>query len=496
MNRRHKHQSLLTLGMLAFALTGAWAQDTSPPPSTEPAPESGQQQPTPAYGQENSPPPISENPPLSGLDLPSLEPHAAPVSYIQPGATFSESADTNIGNTLGGATFGSVSRGLGSVTLRRLWNNYDLGLDYIGGVGYYHVSGQGLKALQQMDLDQKITWKRGQLSLRDSFSYLPEGNFGGAYGSTGSQGIASMGNTSFGGFWGGSNLGTVGLAPRILNVSLADISENLSPKSAITAAGGYAFTHFYGNDASTGTAFIGSSQVSGEAGYNRILTSHTQIALVYGYQGFDFSVFGTAFHSHVIQGMYGHRISGRMDLLLGAGPQITLIDTTSCSIPLLAVSSCVPFGSIITVKDTRLGVAAQGRLRYRFPRTSLDLHYERYETSGAGFFAGAQSDIVSLNAERPLTRVWSGFADIGYSRNERLQIVNAGIPAKTYTYGFLGGGLHRAFGRNFHAFASYQFNELWFDQSLCQSVSPCSRISNRQVVTFGLDWTPRPIRID
>lgn len=496
MNRRHKHQSLLTLGMLAFALTGAWAQDTSPPPSTEPAPESGQQQPTPAYGQENSPPPISENPPLSGLDLPSLEPHAAPVSYIQPGATFSESADTNIGNTLGGATFGSVSRGLGSVTLRRLWNNYDLGLDYIGGVGYYHVSGQGLKALQQMDLDQKITWKRGQLSLRDSFSYLPEGNFGGAYGSTGSQGIASMGNTSFGGFWGGSNLGTVGLAPRILNVSLADISENLSPKSAITAAGGYAFTHFYGNDASTGTAFIGSSQVSGEAGYNRILTSHTQIALVYGYQGFDFSVFGTAFHSHVIQGMYGHRISGRMDLLLGAGPQITLIDTTSCSIPLLAVASCVPFGSIITVKDTRLGVAAQGRLRYRFPRTSLDLHYERYETSGAGFFAGAQSDIVSLNAERPLTRVWSGFADIGYSRNERLQIVNAGIPAKTYTYGFLGGGLHRAFGRNFHAFASYQFNELWFDQSLCQSVSPCSRISNRQVVTFGLDWTPRPIRID
>lgn len=496
MNRRHKHQSLLTLGMLAFALTGAWAQDTSPPPSTEPAPESGQQQPTPAYGQENSPPPISENPPLSGLDLPSLEPHAAPVSYIQPGATFSESADTNIGNTLGGATFGSVSRGLGSVTLRRLWNNYDLGLDYIGGVGYYHVSGQGLKALQQMDLDQKITWKRGQLSLRDSFSYLPEGNFGGAYGSTGSQGIASMGNTSFGGFWGGSNLGTVGLAPRILNVSLADISENLSPKSAITAAGGYAFTHFYGNDASTGTAFIGSSQVSGEAGYNRILTSHTQIALVYGYQGFDFSVFGTAFHSHVIQGMYGHRISGRMDLLLGAGPQITLIDTTSCSIPLLAVASCVPFGSIITVKDTRLGVAAQGRLRYRFPRTSLDLHYERYETSGAGFFAGAQSDIVSLNAERPLTRVWSGFADIGYSRNERLQIVNAGIPAKTYTYGFLGGGLHRAFGRNFHAFASYQFNELWFDQSLCVGNTPCNRISNRQVVTFGLDWTPRPIRID
>ena len=31
------------------------------------------------------PPPVSENPPLSGLDLPSLEPHAAPLSYLQPG---------------------------------------------------------------------------------------------------------------------------------------------------------------------------------------------------------------------------------------------------------------------------------------------------------------------------------------------------------------------------------------------------------------------------
>ncbi len=207
--------------------------------------------------------------------------------------------------------------------MKRLWSHYDLALDYMGGVGYYTLQGQGLKSLQQMDFDQKITWKRGQLSVRDSFSYLPEGNFGGAYGSIGSQGIASLGGTSFGVFceWHGV-LGTLGLAPRIMNVSIADISENLTPKSAITAAGGYAFTHFYGNDLSTGTNFIGSSQTSAQVGYNRSLTSHTQIALVYGYQGFDFSVVGTAFHSHIIQGMYGHRISGRMDLLLGRGTAI------------------------------------------------------------------------------------------------------------------------------------------------------------------------------
>ena len=147
-----KLHSIWMLGMMVCALSGAWAQDnsTSTPPATEPpateAPQNGQpQQPVPAYGQENAPPPISENPPLSGLDLPSLEPHAAPLSYLQPGATVSESADSNAGNSLGGQHVTSVSRVLGSLTLQRLWSHYDLALDYVGGVGYYSVNGQGLK---------------------------------------------------------------------------------------------------------------------------------------------------------------------------------------------------------------------------------------------------------------------------------------------------------------------------------------------------------------
>ena len=504
-----KRQSIWIVGMLALAVSGAWAQDSSTPPPAEPAspgqqePQATPQAPIPAYGQENTPPPISENPPLSGLDLPSLEPHAAPLSYIQPGATFSESADSNVNNTLGNSSFNSISRGLGSVMLKRLWSNYDLGLDYIGGVGYYDVAGQGFKAMQQADVAQKITWKRGELGVRDSFSYLPEGNFGGAYGSTGSQGIESLGNTLFSSFWGGNTLGTVGLAERILNVSLADISENLTPKSSITAAGGYGFLHFYGNDPATpGIPYLNSSQISGQVGYNRVLTTHTQVALVYGYQDFNFAFAGTDFHSNVILGMYGHRISGRMDLLIGAGPQITLINNNCTLQDVLNDNphcSLSPTGQVTgTVPDTRLGVAGQARLRYKFPRTSLSLSYERFLTSGSGFYAGAESDIARLSAERPLSRVWSAFADIGYSRSARLQdVINQmQIPAKTYTEGFLGGGVHRSIGHDFHAFASYQFNELSFDQSLCPVGSTCSRISNRHVITLGLDWTPRPIRID
>ena len=515
MNRRNY---ILVPGMMVLAFGMMKAQD-NPTPSSDS--QASPQQPVAAYGQENAPQPITENPPLSGLDLPSLQEHAAPISYLQPGATFSESASTNVGNELGGSTsFSSITRGLGSLALKRLWSHYDLALDYVGGAAYYQKGGLGWKTLQDLGIDQKILWKRGQLQLRDSFSYLPEGTFGASYGSLGSVGVASMGSTGFSSFFSGSGLGALGLTPRIMNVSLAELSENLNPKSSLTATGGYAFTHFYGNDVN-GSAFIGSSQITAQTGYNRTLTSHTQLAAVYGYQGFDFSIVGTSFHSHVIQGMYGHRISGRLDLLLGAGPQFTFLDSPSevCSDPTVPPfpGICNPPNTLnpITIKSTKLGVAAQARLRYRISKNTLDLRYERFVTSGGGLFTGAQSDIVRFTIEHPLSRIWSLSTDLGFSHNDRLQPLTPqqksacanqilqnpqfACPANdatSYTDGFAGAALHRYFGRNWHGFLSYQFSEIAFDHSFCTVGTACNRISNRQIVTVGLDWTPRPIRID
>lgn len=510
-----KRESAWVLGTLVLALATAWGQDSSSP-TPGGAGDSGQAQgqiqqeqepqpvsPIPAYGEENAPPPVSENPPISGLDLPSLEPHAAPLSYLQPGATASETADSNVLSGVGGQSFISVTRAVGSMTLQRLWSHYDLAADYFGGAAYYHEAGLGWKALQQADIDQKITWKRGELSLRDSFSYLPEGNFGSPYGSQGSQGIASLGTSAFGSFWGGSELGTYGLNSRIMNVSIGDISENLTPKSSVTAAAGYALTHFYGPPPQSAglivpATLIGSSQFSAQVGYDRILTPATQVAVVYGYQGFDFTVFGSAFHSNIVQLMYGHRITGRLDFLIAAGPQFTHL-------------------VINNSPDFRVDAAGQMRFRYRFSRGSIDLSYQRFLTGGSGIFAGAESDIAQLSGERRLTRVWDAFADIGYAHNKRFQslsllqelsCVNPGVPnpsglpscpgvdANTFNYGFIGGGVHRAFGHDFHGFASYQFNKLSFDHSYCGGLSACNRIGNRQVITIGLDWTPRPIRLD
>jgi len=203
MRKRHSNRigELLVAVLLTAALGVAGAQDLSAQSQT-----GGQQPaaPVPGFGQDNPSAPVTENPPISAIDQPGLEPHAAPLSYLQLGAHFSESADSNVAGVLGsGSGVRSVSRALGSVELQRLWSNYDLALDYVGGVGYYNVRGVGFEQLHQLSVDQRINWKRGQLAVRDAFSYLPEGNFAGGYGSLNTTGQA-LGGLGGSGFYGGS----------------------------------------------------------------------------------------------------------------------------------------------------------------------------------------------------------------------------------------------------------------------------------------------------
>jgi hypothetical protein len=505
MTKRH---SIWVLVVLLFALSAARGQDNSAQPPAEAPPEANPQQPVPAFGQDNPTPSISENPPISGLDMPNLEPHAAPLSYLQAGAHVSESVDSNIQNALGGSGTHPISRGLGSLELQRLWSHYDLSLDYLGGVSYYDAQGLGLKQIEELGVNQKITWKRGEFGVRDAFSYQPEGTFGSAYGSVGTTGAGTVGVNTF---FGGTTLGALGQVPRIMNITLVDVVEGLTPRSSVTATGGYGVVHFLQDEPGTDNSFIGNSQVTGEVGYNRVLGAHDQGAIIYAYQGFDFST-GVNFHSHVIQLMWGHRISGRMDFLMSVGPQFTQINnlpavvtnpTLSDTIPPCAISSALQL--VCPTNDLRIGAAGRASLRYRFPKVSLDLSYMHYLTNGAGFFAGAESDVANLSISRPLGRIWSIFSDIGYSRNSRVlpntcpaaSTTCPGVSADVYQYEFAGLGVHRMFGRNFHAFASYQFNYLELDSSYCQTTTgPCNRISQRNVGTIGLDWTPRPIRLD
>ncbi len=518
-----KRPGIWTFVVLLLALSAAWGQDDAAQQPEYVPPVTNPQQPTLPSGMDNITPSISENPPISGVDLPSVGPHAAPLSYLQAGGHLSETVDSNIQNALGGSNTSTISVALGSLELQRLWSNYDLALDYLGGAGYYYGTGLGLKQIEELGANQKVTWKRGQFAIRDAFSYQPEGTFGSGYSGVASTGAGLSGTSTF---TAGTALGALGQVPRIMNLSSLDLVETLTPKSSITVTGQYGFVHFLENELGTGNSFIGNSQVTGEAGYNRVLGPHDQGALAYAYQQFRFST-GLSLRSHVIQFMWGHRISGRMDFKVSVGPQFTQIgglllpaaftvqnmDNPSC---VLGFSSQGPEIECPT-SDLRISAAGRAILRYRFTRANLDASYSHFLSNGSGFFAGAESDIALLSLNRPLGRIWTTHFDIGYSRNSRelpltpSQLAGctaaaqgqpnapscSGVSANVYQYGYAGVGVHRMFGRNLRAFANFQFNDLVFDSSYCQGIEgPCNRTSARSLGTIGLDWIPRPMRLE
>ena len=121
-----------TICVLVLLTAGAaWAQDNNSqnPTDTQPATP-----PPAAFGQDGSPVVVNDNPPISGLDQPSLEPNIQPRSMLLGGVEGSESLDSNIGSDATPAWHG-VTRGLGGLTMQRLWNRYQLAAAYVGGVG-------------------------------------------------------------------------------------------------------------------------------------------------------------------------------------------------------------------------------------------------------------------------------------------------------------------------------------------------------------------------
>lgn len=433
-------------------------------------------------------PTLQENPPISGLDQPILEPGVPARSFLIPGLHFSESADSNVGDSAGGSSVEGVTRAFGSLMLQRMSNRTSTDVDYVGGVAIYPSSPLGTAQVEQLSAEQKFYWRKGQLAIRDEFSYLPEGAFGfGVYGESAAYdqslgGIGYIGEglgLGLGGLFGPTEFGSLGQQSRYTNLTVVDVEQQLTSRSAFTVAGGYGLVHFT-NDAS---GFIDSNQVSAQAGYDYQLNRKDEIGLLYGFQDFHYPNFANStFTTHLVNALYGHRISGRMDMIVGAGPQITMVNS-----PLVG-------GSTQTIS-----LSAQASLRYRFRQTSLGIYYDRVNTSGSGYFLGATSDIVRFSLARPLTRTWNATADVGYAHNSRVQAGVVGLlPQNTtgFWYLYAGAAVQRKLGHNFDFFLSYQFNNQSFNSSVCLTGSLCNPLGQRQVGAVGLDWHPHPIRLD
>ncbi|HUM04204.1 MAG TPA: hypothetical protein VLT90_02010 [Terriglobales bacterium] len=446
--------------------------------------DSGRKAPVSPLG-DNSPILNPDNPPVSGVDEAGLDLRSGERSFLSYGLSMSETVDSNAGNELDRQAMSSITHLLGAVDLQRLYSKTDLFAEYLGGGAFYSNATTTARQLHAAGVMGVMRWRTGRLTLRDSFSYLPEGSFSiGAFGGVPGLGIATgSGDTGLVGglpgshFFGNGQFGSVGLTPRISNSALASVVQALTPRSAVTVAVGFANAHFFDNT----DVLINSDRTLVEAGYSYMLGRRDQLGVVYGFQQFRFPQdAGGQVDTHIINLRWGHTISGKMNLSLGAGPQYIVFED--------------PFLGTVH----RWSTSGRAVLRYRFTRTSLALTYEKLTTAGSGFFAGSDTQAVRAGITRPLMRTWELYTDIGYAHNRRLQTQSLeGIPGNTFDHGFARLLLRRHLGREWSAFASYRFNDLALNNAFCdKATGTCGENSRRHMGSIGLEWHPRPIRID
>lgn len=455
-----------------------------------------------------------ENPPLSGLDQPVAEPAFGGRSYLMPGVQLSESVDSNAAGTSTQNTHtAEVSRILVSADLQKIWRKYQFGLDYVAGGDYYAgpmITQSRGRATQEHSLAavQRILWRTGQLAIRDSFDYLPEGTFGfnsyggaAAFGSSLGGGVSVAGaGTGLGGGLGGGSIGSISYGsiayqPRIDNSAVIDIVQGLSPRSTVTLAGGYSLSHYL-SISSKQFNVINSQETDGQIGYNHLLSRRDQVGVDYAFQEIHFPQAGSgSVTAHVLRGLYGHRVTGRLNLTLAGGPQYVIVHNPPVVLPTQP--------PIVIAVPATTAIAANGSATFSYTvssRTSAQVTYQRYVTPGSGFFAGANTNAVRLSIGHLFGRHWTTMTDVGYSHNSNLQKAasasSSGINSRSYQYWYAGTSLQRQLGEHFGVFVSYQFNDTGIGSCTANGPTVCGLTATRHTGQIGINWHPRPIRLD
>jgi hypothetical protein len=95
-------------------------------------------------------------------------------------------------------------------------------------------------------------------------------------------------------------------------------------------------------------------------------------------------------------------------------------------------------------------------------------------------------------------RTWSLFADLGYSHNKKLQNALFGAQnATSYDEGSAGVVLRKHLGRSYDVFGSYRFSEVDFNVPPGRPGVPgTGKLAQRHIGTIGVEWHPRPTRIE
>src|SRR5260370_14461496 len=256
---------------------------------------------------------------LAGAQDLSLGVPALMHSFWQPFFNLMLTLDTNplATNHAGGLT--TWSSLFGGIDLHRISARSDLTLNYLAD-GLTANNGNASNSLShQLELGEKLTWRRTAISFLDQLTYLPEAAFG-----SGVLGGPSLPRAQ------GLSLQPV-LTPnqsilttrgqRISNSFLTEVDRFLTPSSSATFVASSSLLRFLDK------GFLNFGDAVFQAGYNHQFTLKDTVALLYRFTAFRYNKFDQSIDDHVVQAAYGRRGTGRLAFQVAAGPEVGFFRT-------------------------------------------------------------------------------------------------------------------------------------------------------------------------
>ena len=397
-------------------------------------------------------------------------------SFWQPSFNLTSTADSDAlsaNNNTGWTTYTTF---LAAVDLHRITGGSDLTVSYVGGGTVSNDGAVGNSVTQELELAQKFSFRRAAISFFDQVAYLPEQSFG--YGGLG--GLTLPGGGSSGLQNGLAPDGTI-LTPRgqrITNAFLTQVDVRLNGRSSLTFVGGYTLLHYFDNN------LLDLNDSIAQVGYNYQWTREDTISVLYRFNAYRYKDFNQSINDHVVLLNYGRRITGRLALQIGVGPEVTMF-----AVPITGSSSAATGSG-----QTQINWSLNSALTYAFERTSVGLSYVRGVGGGSGVLAGSESNTLNANANHQFARTLSGGINVGYARNNGLGTgaLNTTATNQTYDYWFSGVTFNKSWGPMLNMLFNYQMQYQNSNAAFC--VGPvCGGSIIRHMVSVGFSWRDHPL---
>lgn len=364
--------------------------------------------------------------PLTGAEILSLGTFDGGRTYLLPSFSVTTGSEWHAGDY---QFRGNVR---GGITLHRDTGYSKMSLAYTTGAIFGGLQSSNFQSqAHSLAFTQNLQFRRWSLMIADSFSYLPESSFGfDTFSGIGRPNIGAVPNWNVG-FGGQQNLDPTfipdqtihtGDARRYSNTIIGQATVQLSPRWSLTGAGSFGILRFVDE------GFVESDNSAVRVGLNYMLNARDTLGFSYSSNMIRFST-DADINSHMLQFLYGRRITGRLALRVGAGPSFLRSDD-----PLAG-------------KERRASWNASSFLTYSLGQSTYGFGYTYQTTNGSGVQVGAQTHALHFMGARQISRLWTLSGNAGYAHNSGLLALNSGNLHRSFNTWFAGADLGRPLGR-------------------------------------------------